>query len=114
MDKKKEPGSQMRFSDHELKLVQATFKDNDELLKLMRKVFLPELDPKAPLSQNIDLWMTANLDNMDPEQIAIEVKARNKLIIHIEQRLLELQGLSNMKVETAEEAEKRAKLDSTK
>lgn len=104
----------MRFSDHELKLVQATFKDNDELLKLMRKVFLPELDPKAPLSQNIDLWMTANLDNMDPEQIAIEVKARNKLIIHIEQRLLELQGLSNMKVETAEEAEKRAKLDSTK
>ena len=114
MEKKKEPGSQMRFSDHELKLVQAAFKDNEELLKLLRKVFLPEIDPKAPLSQVIDLWMTANYDTLDPEQIAIEVKARQKLILHIEQRLMELQALSNMKVETAEEAAARTKQDSSK
>lgn len=104
----------MRFSDRELKLVQATFKDNEELLKLLRKVFLPVIDPAAPLGQVIDLWMTANYDQLDPEQIAIEVKARQKLILHIEQRLLELQGLSNMKLETEEEKAIREKKDSSK
>lgn len=113
MEKKKDVGSQMRFSDHELKLVQATFKDNIDLLKLMRKVFLPELDPKAPLSQNIDLWMTLDL-NGDPEQVLINIKARNLLITHIEQRLMELQGLSHITIETEEEKAIREKKDSTK
>jgi len=42
---------QMRFTESELDLIRRTFKGNEALLKLLRKVFLPEIDPDAPLGQ---------------------------------------------------------------
>jgi len=51
-------GRQMMYTEDELTLIKATFKNNEKLLKLMRKVFLPEYDPNAPLGQVIDLWLS--------------------------------------------------------
>lgn len=113
MDKKKEPGSQMRFSENELALLRGAFYENDELIKTLRKLFLPELDPKAPLGQNIDLWMTLDL-NGDPEQVILNIKARNLLIAHLEQRLMELKTLANLVEETQEQRGIRAQKDSAK
>lgn len=110
-DKKK--GSQMRFSEHELALLRGVFFEQDDLLKLMRKVFLPELDPTAPLGQNIDMWMSLDL-NGDPEQVIVNIKARNLLVSHIENRLIEIRSLSNLKTETKEQKEEKAFKSSAK
>lgn len=86
----------MRFSKEELALIKSAFKGNTDLLKLMRKVFLPELDPTAPLGQIIDLWMTVPVKEMTAEQAQVNILARNSLIMHLEQQLLQLQALAEM------------------
>ena len=89
-------GQQMRFSKEELALIKSAFKGNTDLLKLMRKVFLPEIDPTAPLGQLIDLWMTVPVKEMTAEQAQVNILARNSLIMHLEQQLLQLQALAEM------------------
>lgn len=107
-------GRQMRFSDEELALIKSTFKGNDKLLKLLRKVFLPEYDPQAPLGETIDLWMTLDLNSLPAEEALRRIYARNTVISHVEQRLIELATLSNLKEETASEKEERERKDSSK
>lgn len=105
---------QMRYSDSELALIRNTFKDNPDLLKLIRKAFLPELSPDAPIGQNFDLWMTLKIDDMSPEQALINLKARNSLINHLEVCLLELKVLAETTNLTPEEAVTKLKKDSAK
>jgi hypothetical protein len=107
-------GSQMRYTEAEISIIKSTFKGNEDLLRLMRKVFLPELDPAAPLGQQIDLWMTVKIDDVLPEQAIINLKARNQLITHIDQMLLSLKMLAETADETPEEAVTRLKKDSSK
>jgi hypothetical protein len=180
----------MRFSEGELALIKATFADNDTLLKkirkaffqfhltdedakilgvlnsaelhaILRKVFLPEIDADAPLGQNIDLFMTINVQGKDPidvsyelegrtkvikmieegltrlqtlhkvgtgviathtpmliracaDQDMVNVTARNTLIMHIEQQLIQLKVLAGQKEETVEETKTRLMKDSTR
>lgn len=107
-------GKQMRITDLELQLIKSTFAGNEELLMLLRKIFLPELDASLPLGQNLDLWMTLKIDDMDPEQAIINLKARNTVIQHIEQQLLSLKLLAGMKEESVEETKARLQDDSNK
>jgi hypothetical protein len=81
-------GSQMRFNPQELSIIKNTFKGSEELLRVMRKIFLPEVLPYAPLGQTIDLWMTIPVDQLTPEEIVINLKARNMLITHLDQHHL--------------------------
>ncbi len=105
---------QMRITDAELGLIKATFADNDILLKLLRKIFLPELDTTAPIGQNFDLWMTVKIDDLPPEQALINLKARNTVIQHLEMCLQQLQILAGRKDETAEQTRERLARDSSK
>lgn len=102
----------MRFTESELALIKSTFKDNELLLKLLRKIFLPELDPTAPLGQMIDLWMTVNVKEMSAEQALINIIARNQLISHLDSQLIQLNALANMSEETTEERTTRQKKNS--
>jgi hypothetical protein len=105
---------EMRITDEELRLIKNTFAENDDLLKLLRKVFLPELNAKAPLGQQIDLYMTIPVDNMTMEQALVNLKARNTLINHVEMQLLMLKSLAGLKEETVSETKERLKKDSSK
>lgn len=107
-------GKQMRITDVELSIIKSLFADNDDALKLMRKIFLPELDPKTPIGQNIDLWMTIKVEDMTPEEALINIKARNTLITHIEQQLMQLKVLAGTKEESVEETKERLIKDSAK
>lgn len=107
-------GRQMRFTPEEMTLLTATFKDNLPLLKLLRKVFLPEVDPQAPLGQTVDLWMTVDLDNSTPEEALRNLKARNSLISHVEQMIMQLHVLATAPAETKAEKRERMAKDSTK
>lgn len=107
-------GQQMRISDQELALIKSTYAGNEELLMLLRKIFLPELSPELPLGQNLDLWMTLKIDDMEPEEAIINIKARNTVIAHIEQQLLSLKLLAGTKDESVEDTKSRLQKDSSK
>lgn len=109
-----EKGQQMRISDKELELIKSTFAGNEELLMLLRKVFLPEIQPNLPLGQNLDLWMTLKVEDMTAEEALINIKARNTLISHIEFQLNSLKALAGQKNETVEETKNRLAQNSNK
>lgn len=109
-----EQPKQMRFTEEELVLIRNTFSGNDKLLKVLRKVFLPEYDPYAPLGQVIDLWMTIDVRGLDPQTAFARILARNELISHVEQQLIQLNVLAGQNEETEAEMKERNKKDSTK
>lgn len=105
---------EMRINDDELRLIKNTFAENDDLLKLLRKCFLPEIMPKAPLGQNIDLWMTLDIQKQTAEEAIINLKARNSLIQHVETTLQMLSALAGLKEETVEQTKEKLKKNSSK
>ena len=107
-------GSQMRITPQERALLESVFKGNEELLRVLRKIFLPELDPYVPIGQNLDLWMTLPLEEMTPEAALINIKARNSVIAHLESCLRTIKILAESPDETPEEALQRLKKDSSK
>lgn len=114
-----EQGRQMRFTDEELAIIRATFGGSDgganwPLLKVLRKVFLPEYDPHAPLGQTIDLWLTLDVKQMLPEQAFTHILARNQVITHVEQQLMQLEVLAKMKEEDPIVAAQQKKKNSSK
>lgn len=112
----------MRYSDTELDLMKTMFSDNDELLNALRKVFLqmpltpgdkqwieniqgkpavlalvrkqflPTLDPNAPRHQLMDMWMTLKLEDKTPMQAWPEIKARELIIEYMVLQLDFLEG----------------------
>lgn len=121
MEVKKQKQS-MRYADVELETIKLAFAENDELLiairkhflqlpltaveqalvialknnepvlKVIRKTMLPTIDGDAPFNQVIDLWMTIDLKDKDPKDALIVITAREKLIIYLEQQLKTLEG----------------------
>lgn len=114
MNQEQKKGRQMRISEIEVDLIKKTFKDNEKLLKLLRKIFLPELDPDTPLGQNIDLWMTVPIGQMTSDQAVINILARNQLINHIEQQLIQLNILANTDAKSLAEVKEQMRKNSTK
>lgn len=105
---------EMRINDEELSLIKALFADNPSALKLLRKIFLPEVTSDAPIGQQVDLWMTLKVDDLTPEQAIINIKARNTVIQHVEGCLMQLYLLAGQKEETVEDTKKRLAKNSTK
>jgi hypothetical protein len=107
-------GSQMRITENDIAMIKKLFKGNDEALKLLRKMFLPELDPSAPFGQMIDLWMTVDIKDMTPEEAYVNLKARNTLITHLDQQLFALATIANKEEESVEQVTARLKANSAK
>ena len=112
---------QMRYSTEELSLLKATFAERDDLLKAIRKVFLqmdisekedimikgamkenvvellrrfflPELEGDDAVGNGVDLWMTIKIDDKEPDQAKPHVMARQALISYME---IQLEVLAN-------------------
>lgn len=105
---------QMRFTDADLAKIKGLFAEDDEAIMVLRKIFMPELTPDAPLGQQIDLWLAMDIDSMSPEQAVLAVKARNMMIRHVEQCILNLINLAGDKDETIEQANERLRQNSSK
>ena len=110
----------MRYDDKELGLIKATFADNEELLLVLRKVFLqvelteddvkrlapitkseqalallrkayaPSLELDAPFSQMIDLWMTVDTKDLSPAQATLALHVRGDMHALLEEGLARL------------------------
>ncbi len=111
---KAQNGSQMRINDAELDMLKRHFADNDELLRIMRKIFLPEIDPNAPVGQVIDLWMTVDIKDKTPDEAYAHLVARNLLISHLDQQLNQIKVLAGQKAESVEETKERLLKNSSK
>lgn len=110
-------GSQMRFTEGELNTIKSVFGGNDDIIKLLRKVFIPPYDPDAPLGQAMDLWFTMGgdaLKEMPADDVKSMVIARNMLLQHLELQMIQLSVLANRKEESPEERANRLRADSTK
>jgi len=107
----------MRYSDTELGLIKTTFADNEDMIKALRKVFmqvpldlidksiveqikgnrdllevikktfLPQIDINAPLHQMVDLWMTIDLKDKNLEQAGINIASRELLIEYLGEQI---------------------------
>lgn len=104
----------MRITEEEISLIKKTFKDNDKLLKLLRKIFLPEINADAPLNENIDLWLTVPIEQIPPENAVTQILARNQVIKHIEMQLFQLDLLANTDAKTLDEVRENLRKDSAK
>lgn len=116
----------MRFSDLELQIIKNTFAENEDLLKIVRKVFLqmdlnavdlallqtmilgkpdvikvmkktfmPELDPEVPIGQQIDLWLTIALKDIMPDMAVMHLQSIDLWRRYLEQ---EFRNLENNKL----------------
>ena len=110
----KENGSQMRITEEELNLIISAFKNNERLLKLTRKMFLPELDANAPIGAMIDLYKTILTKDRDPMNVTVDLMARNMLIDHVDSVLMQLNLLAKMEKQTPEEVKAKLKDNSNK
>lgn len=114
MNTGKTNNSQMRITEDEIALIKSTFLGNEALLKLMRKMFLPELDPSAPLGQMVDLYRTIPTKDRTDRDIAVDLTSRNIIIDHIENVLLQLSLIAKTAEETPEQTATRLKKNSSK
>lgn len=110
-----------RFSKGELDLIKNTFQEDDKLLFAIRKVFLqfeknvndrslikemtpelfavikksflPELDPTAPIFQLTDPYLAlSHIAQMNPAMATLHIEAKDLQIEYLEQRYEVLQG----------------------
>jgi hypothetical protein len=114
----------LRYSDSEMQIIKDVFADNTELLyairkvflqlpltaveqslliliqkpeilKVIRKAYLPEIEADAPFHQVIDLWMTVDIKGKEPKEAYTELVVREKVIAYVEQQLRVLENLES-------------------
>lgn len=107
------------YTDNELALLKLTFSDNEPLLKLLRKVFIPRIsDTAADIGgMQADVFLNPDLDIKNyptVEQAVIGIQAHSKALKHIEGCLWQIKQLAGTKTETVEELKARLQKDSTK
>jgi len=78
---------QLPMNAVDLALVSNNFRGKGNVMALMRKAFLPQLEGDAPIHQVIDLWMTVKLDGLNHKDAMLILQARRLLLEYIEQQL---------------------------
>ena len=103
------------LSQEEVRLIQATFKGNEKLLKVLRKLMLPSaFDPELPIEEMMgDVWMVdKDFSQLPVGEIKAIVLARQDAIKFILGGLIKLKVISNSVAETPMEAAARRSMDS--
>ena len=105
------------LSKGEINLIKYHFRDNEKLLKILRKLFLASVaDPELPIEEmENDIWLVgrdyAQIPNDEVKSIVV---ARQEAIKFILGGMIKLKILANAKEETETEKADRRKKDSTK
>jgi hypothetical protein len=86
---------QMPLDEVDKQSLKAHIVGKPDVLKLIRKTYLPELDPAAPIHQIIDLWMTVELKEKSPEDAYPHILSRELLIKYLAQQLEVLESLED-------------------
>jgi hypothetical protein len=106
----------LRITEEEKELIRHTFKGNDELFKLLKKMFLPSAtNPETPIEYvDTDLMMDINWADVPNEQVKSIVLAKQYAIRMVRGAIMQLKVFANEKIETYEELQTKAKKNSSK
>lgn len=105
------------ITEEDLRILQATFKDNNKLVDIIRKIFLPIVSDSSlpPEEMGNDIWLVGrNWEQIPNAEVKSIVLARQEAIKMILGGLVKIKSLANMKQETETEAAFRRSKDSTK
>lgn len=81
---------QLELSETDKTILTNAFKGNRELLKLMRKKLVAELDPNSPLGLNSDIWKEIKTQDVSPEMVLLDIKAKGVVLALLEEGLKKL------------------------
>lgn len=143
MEENKPKKQTMRYSDAELDLIKSTFADNDiliraiqkvflqlplnavematlqtnmkgEMLKILRKTFIPKLEDDVPVKEVWDLWLGMDLKNKMVEDVVLMVKSNKIFLDYFEQqmKILEKGDYKKGKILFADLIDNKDKIDS--
>jgi len=91
-----QPKARGRFSSEDMAQIRAVFQNNEPLLRLLRKVFLPnQVDENLAIGQIAGVWMDIEFRNLSAEDAKIIAVARQEIIKTVEFYLNQLQVLAN-------------------
>ena len=85
---------QLELSDSDKAILTTTFKGKTELLALMRKKLIAELDPNAPLGLNSDIWKEVKIDNALPEFVLLDMQSKLLVLNLLEEGLKRLADIN--------------------
>lgn len=105
---------EQRVTEDDKVILRTAFKDNLPLVKVLRKLFLERIDNDTPVHQNIDLFRKEDYAAMSPEEVKINILARNMLLSHLEQKLMNILYLVEEKQISPAELAMKRRQDSTK
>lgn len=108
------PSNNRRLTDEDFAWINATFANNDNALKTLRKLFLYELVGDEPIGIARDMWTTLDLKDLSHEDKLLAVAARQMLISHLEGALGVIRTIAGEKKESPEQILKRLTKDSAK
>lgn len=74
---------QGELTEHEKKLFEGF---NPDLIKILRKTYLPEIDLKTPIGQIVDLWSNIDTKNKDVQGAWLDMAARQILVDYLKER----------------------------
>lgn len=125
-----EKQKKMRYTEDELSLITATFKENEDTLMALRKIFFfvpldkkdkdylkvirdnpalmdlvtktyyPEIELDAPIGQVIDLWLTVDVKEKSPEEARLALLVRQRLMELIKGALKRIETMDDGKAES--------------
>lgn len=105
------------LSDEEIELLRNAFRYNPQLLKVLRKMFLPSMtDPELPNEElEADVFMKGKFwDQIPADEAKILIVARQDAVRYIMDCLVRLRSIAATDEEGAEAAKERAKKNSSK
>ena len=105
------------LSEEEITLIRQTFKYNPQLLRVLRKVFIPSIqDPNLPIEEmSNDVYLTGkNWDQIPAEEAKILMVARQDALKFICGGFISLKQIASMEEESEADRAARLAKDSTK
>ena len=85
---------------------------NPDLIKILKKTYLPEVDLTCPIGQIVDLWSNIDTKNKDVQGAWLEMEARQILVEYLRQRfeaLIENKFDSELKFSSLEYGKRKSK-----
>ena len=94
---------QANLTEGEDILARKTF-NNEELIKVLRRLFLPEIEPDAPINQIVDMWVETYNQNKDKfgDEVEPKLEARERVIAYIKQQIESLNGEGDITIDIKE------------
>ena len=73
----------------EMAIVHTTFRKQTEIMVVIRKMFLPELDGNAPILQCGNAWsfFSPRIEDLDLDKAELQIKSRRNVIDYLRQQL---------------------------